>query len=107
MTEKEKRRREGRRERSEVIIMLNWGTCHPFLFRLVISRPADLSCPQDSLDRKSTWGPIRFNNLPSYALQSRNDAAVGAHCGRTDQGPEMDPRRRSRLVERTAVGEGG
>ena len=35
----------------------------------------------------------------------RNDTAVGAHCGRADQGPEMDPRRRSRLVERTAVGE--
>jgi len=32
---------------------------------------------------------------------------VGAHCGRADQGPEMDPRSRSRLVERTAVGEGG
>ena len=46
-------------------------------------------------------------NLPSYALQPRNDNAVGAHCGRADQGPEMDPRRRSRLVERTAVGEGG
>jgi hypothetical protein len=46
-------------------------------------------------------------NLPSYALQPRNDTAVGAHCGRVDQVPEMDPRRRSRLVERTAVGEGG
>ena len=46
-------------------------------------------------------------NLPSYALQPRNDTAVGAHCGRADQGPEMDPRSRSRLVERTAVGEGG
>jgi hypothetical protein len=33
--------------------------------------------------------------------QSRNNVAVGAHCGRTDQGPEMDLRRRSRLVERT------
>ena len=46
-------------------------------------------------------------SLPSYALQPRNDTAVGAHCGRADQGPEMDPRSRSRLVERTAVGEGG
>jgi hypothetical protein len=34
-------------------------------------------------------------NLPSYALQPRNDIAVGAHCGRADQGPEMDPRSRS------------
>jgi hypothetical protein len=51
-------------------------------------------------------GIIRVN-LPSYALQPRNDTAVGAHCGRADQGPEMDPRSRSRLVERTAVGEGG
>jgi hypothetical protein len=46
-------------------------------------------------------------DLPSYAVQQRNDTAMGAHCGRADQGPEMDPRRRSRLVERTAVGEGG
>jgi hypothetical protein len=68
VTEKEKRRREGGRERSEVIIGVN---------------------------------------LPSYALQPRNDTAVGAHCGRADQGLEMDPRRRSRLVERTAVVEGG
>jgi len=29
-------------------------------------------------------------NLPSYALQPRNDTAVGGHCGRIDQGPEMD-----------------
>jgi hypothetical protein len=46
-------------------------------------------------------------NLPSYALQPRNDAAVGAYYGRADQGPEMDPRRRSRLAERTALVEGG
>jgi hypothetical protein len=46
-------------------------------------------------------------NLPSYALQPRNDTVVGAHCGRADQGPEMDPRSRSRLVERAVVGEGG
>jgi hypothetical protein len=46
-------------------------------------------------------------NPPSYALQPRNDTAMGAHCGRADQGPEMDPRSRSRLVEQTAVGEGG
>ena len=46
-------------------------------------------------------------NLPSYALQPRNDTAVRAHCGRADQESEMDPRSRSRLVERTAVGEGG
>jgi hypothetical protein len=45
-------------------------------------------------------------NLPSYALQTRNDTAVAAHCGRADQGPEMDTRGRSRLVERTAVGKG-
>ena len=45
-------------------------------------------------------------NLPSYALQPRNDTAMGAHCGRADQGPEMYPRSRSRLVERAAVGEG-
>jgi hypothetical protein len=68
VTEKEKRRQEGGRERSEVIIRVN---------------------------------------LSSYALQPRNDITVGAHCGRADQGPEMDPRRRSRLVERTAVVEGG
>jgi hypothetical protein len=67
VTEKEKRRREGGRERSEVIIRVN---------------------------------------LPSYALQPRNDTAMGAHYGRADQGPEMDPRSRSRLVERTVVGEG-
>jgi hypothetical protein len=42
-------------------------------------------------------------NLPSYALQPRNDTAMGA---RADQGPEMYPRNRSRLVERAAVGEG-
>jgi hypothetical protein len=65
---KEKRRREGGIERSEVIIRVN---------------------------------------LPSYALQPRNDIAVGAHCGRADQGPEMDTRSRGRLVERTAVGESG
>jgi hypothetical protein len=53
-----------------------------------------------------TDNPIIRVNLPSYALQPRNDTAVGAHCGRADQGPEMDPRSRSRLVERTAVGEG-
>jgi hypothetical protein len=40
-------------------------------------------------------------------VATRNDTAVGAHFGRADQGPEMDPRSRSRLVERTAVGEGG
>jgi hypothetical protein len=67
VTEKEKRRREGGSERSEVIRV----------------------------------------NLPSCTLQPRNDTAVGAHCGRADQGPEMDPRRRSRLVERMAVGDGG
>jgi len=68
VTEKEKRRREGERERSEVIVSVN---------------------------------------LPSYALQPRNDTAVGAHCGRAGQGPEMDPRSRSRLIERTAVDGGG
>jgi hypothetical protein len=46
-------------------------------------------------------------NLPSYALQPRNDTAVGAHCGRAGQEPEMDPRSRSRSVGRTAVDEGG
>jgi hypothetical protein len=46
-------------------------------------------------------------NLPSYALQPRNDTTVGAHCGHAGQGPEMGPRRRSRLVERTAVVDGG
>ena len=46
-------------------------------------------------------------SLPSYALQPRNDTAVGAHYRHTDQGPEMDPRSRSRLVQRAAVGEGG
>ena len=46
-------------------------------------------------------------NLPSYALQPRNDTAVGAHYGRADQGPEMDLRSQSRLVQRAAVGEGG
>jgi hypothetical protein len=46
-------------------------------------------------------------NLPFYALQPRNDAAVRAYCGRADQGPEIDPRRRNRLVERTALVEGG
>jgi hypothetical protein len=42
---KKKRRREGKRERPEVIIRVN---------------------------------------LPSYALQPRNDTTVGAHCGRAD-----------------------
>jgi hypothetical protein len=37
----------------------------------------------------------------------KTTTAVGAHCGCADQGLEMDPRSRSRLVERTAVGEGG
>jgi hypothetical protein len=36
-----------------------------------------------------------------------HSVAVGAHCGHADQGPEMDPRSRSRLVERMAVGDGG
>jgi hypothetical protein len=40
-------------------------------------------------------------------MPTRNDTAVGAHFGRADQGPEMDPRSRSRLVERTVVGKGG
>ena len=40
-------------------------------------------------------------------FQPKNDTAMGAHCGRADQGPEMDSRRRSRLVERTALVEGG
>jgi len=68
VTEKEKSRLEGGRERSEVVIRVN---------------------------------------LPSYALQPRNDTVVRAHCGRSDQELGMAPRRRSRLVERTAVVEGG
>jgi hypothetical protein len=35
-----------------------------------------------------------------------NDTVVGAHFGRAGRGPKMDLRRVSRLVERTAVGEG-
>jgi hypothetical protein len=46
-------------------------------------------------------------DLPSCAVQPRNDTIVGAHFGRAGQGPKMDPRRVTRLVERTAVGEGG
>jgi hypothetical protein len=42
----------------------------------------------------------------SCTMQPRNDTVVGAHFGRAGQGPKMDPRRLSRLVERTAVGEG-
>jgi hypothetical protein len=44
--------------------------------------------------------------LPSFCATARNDALVGAHFGRADQGPKMDPRTVSRLVERMAVGEG-
>lgn len=36
----------------------------------------------------------------------RNDTVVGANFGRAGQGPKMYPRRVSRLMERTAVGEG-
>jgi hypothetical protein len=57
-------------------------------------------------EKEKEDGKVGEGNLPSYALQPRNDTAVGAHCGRVGQGPEMDPRRRGRLVERTAVGEG-
>ena len=49
----------------------------------------------------------RAGGMTSCAVRLENNVAVGAHFGRADQGPEMDPRSRSRLVERTAVGEGG
>jgi len=39
-------------------------------------------------------------------VQSYNDTIVGAHFGRAGQRPKMDPRSVTRLVERTAVGEG-
>ena len=42
----------------------------------------------------------------SCTMQPRNDTVVGAHFGRAGQGPKVDPRRLSRLVEWTAVGEG-
>jgi len=42
-------------------------------------------------------------NLPSCAVQPRNDTVVGAHFGRAAQGPKMDPHRVTRLVERAAV----
>jgi hypothetical protein len=45
-------------------------------------------------------------DLPSCAVQPRNDTIVGAHFGRAGQGPKMDPRRVARLVEQTVVGEG-
>jgi len=50
-----------------------------------------------------------YNESQSTILcvATRNDTAVGAHFGRADQGAEMELRSRSRLVERTAVGEGG
>jgi hypothetical protein len=40
-------------------------------------------------------------------MQLRNDTVVGANFSRAGQGPKMDQRRVTRLVERTAVGEGG
>ena len=53
-------------------------------------------------------------NLPSYALQPRNDTAVGAHCGRADQGgrngaaqPESIGRARGGGRGRVRVGEHG
>jgi hypothetical protein len=49
---------------------------------------------------------FRVDSLPC-AVQPRNDTVVGAHFERVGQGPKMDPRRLSQLVERTAVGEGG
>jgi hypothetical protein len=45
-------------------------------------------------------------DFPSCAVQLRNDTVVGAHFGRAGQGSKTDPRRVSRLVGRTAVGEG-
>ena len=45
-------------------------------------------------------------DFPSCAVQPGNDTVVGAHFGSAGRGPKMDPRRVSRLVERTAVGEG-
>jgi hypothetical protein len=41
-------------------------------------------------------------DLPSCAVQQRNDTIVGAHFGRAGQGPKMNPCRATRLVERTA-----
>ena len=42
------------------------------------------------------------SNFPSRAVQPGNDTISAALAG----GPKMDPRRVSRLVKRTAVGEG-
>jgi len=50
---------------------------------------------------------VHLTGVHLMGVQPRNDIAMGAHCGRADQGPEMDPHSWSRLVERTAVGEGG
>lgn len=43
-------------------------------------------------------------NLPSCAMQPKNDIAVGAHFGRGGPGHKMDPRS---LVEQTPLGEEG
>jgi hypothetical protein len=45
--------------------------------------------------------------LPRFCATARNDAVMGAHFGRADQEPKIDPRRVTRLFERTAVDEGG
>ena len=55
--------------------------------------------------------PMRSKLSMAQAIQCARAKSArhrrGSHCGRADQGPEMDPRSRSRLVEQAAVGKGG
>ena len=44
---------------------------------------------------------------PSCAVQPRSGTVTGAHLGRAGQERKMDPHGMIRLVERTAVSEGG
>jgi hypothetical protein len=44
---------------------------------------------------------------PSCAVQPRSGTVTGAHLGRASQERKMDPHGMIRLVERTAVNEGG
>jgi hypothetical protein len=45
-------------------------------------------------------------DLPSPAMQPRNDTVVGAHFGRASQRSEMDSQTVSQLLQRTEMGKG-
>jgi hypothetical protein len=60
---------------------------------------------------ESQLGVIFGLDLPSCAVQSRNDTIEGAHFGRAGQGPKMDPEdfdvaRCGRLADLLVVGGG-